>query len=311
MSDSPERASTGAAVETRAGYVALVGLPNVGKSTLLNALTGEKLSIVTPRAQTTRERVMGILTTDRAQLVFVDTPGLLEPRYLLQESMLHAARGAIMDADAVLLLLDALRPGETLPAGEPLRLLERRREALFVVVNKIDVVAAETVDELGERARAQFGVEPHQVSAVTGVGVAELREALAATLPISPYLYPADELAVQPVRFFVAELIRETVFERYEQEVPYSTAVQIEEFRETEDPVYIRATIVLERDTQKAIVIGSGGVGIRDLGQRSRSKIEAFIGRHIYLDLWVKTRPGWRKKAAALREFGYPPPERA
>ncbi len=293
---------------TRAGYVALVGPPNAGKSTLLNALTGEKLSIVTPRAQTTRERVMGIYTGGGAQIVFVDTPGLLEPRYLLQRSMLEAALAAVEDADLVLLLLDATRPAETLPTGDALEALRRRAGNLFVAVNKVDAAPAAVVEDLAKWARDEFGKDAFAISAARGEGVDELRAALTAALPESPFLYPEDEIAVQPVRFFVSELIRETIFEEYHEEVPYSTAVRIEEYRESARPVYIRAVVFVERESQKAILVGKGGAGIRRLGQRSREKIEAFVGEPVYLDLWVKAMPGWRKKRSALLHLGYPVP---
>ncbi|HEY8484942.1 MAG TPA: GTPase Era [Longimicrobiales bacterium] len=289
---------------TRAGYVALVGRPNVGKSTLLNAILGEKLSIVTPKAQTTRDRVMGIYTTDRAQIVFVDTPGLLEPRYLLQESMLEAALGAIRESDAVLLLLDATRPEETPPAAT-LEVLRSRRPALFVAINKVDAAPAGAVEALARWSRQELDCEPLRISALTGEGVAELTERLIQALPVSEFLYPPDDIAVQPVRFFVAELIRETVFEEYREEIPYATVVRIEEFRENTDPVYIRAVLYVEREGQKAILIGRQGAGIKALGQRAREKVEAFLGARVYLDLWVKVLPGWRRKAEVLRRFGY------
>lgn len=305
-----QEVSGGAAgAATRAGYVALVGPPNVGKSTLLNAFVGEKLSIVTPRPQTTRERVLGIWTEDGVQMVFVDTPGLLEPRYLLQEAMLRAALAALEEADLVLLLLDGTRPEEVPGPGPALEQLRRRRESLFVAINKIDAARTPDVERLADWARTEFGREPFRISALTGAGVAELREALVGALPESPFLYPPDEIAAQPVRFFVAELVRETIFEEYREEVPYSTAVVIEEFREAADPVYIRATIFVERESQKAILIGQGGAGIRRLGQRAREKVEAFLGRRVYLDLWVKALPGWRRKAPALKRLGYEVPE--
>ncbi|MGH7480652.1 MAG: GTPase Era, partial [Longimicrobiales bacterium] len=246
---------------------------------------------------------------ESAQMVFVDTPGLLEPRYLLQESMLQAARAAVSDSDIVLLLLDATQPTESLPDASATRLLARRGETLIVTVNKIDVAEEGAIDALRAATLEQFRVAPFEVSAARGDGVEALRETLATSLPESPLLYPEDELAVQPVRFFVAELVRETVFEEYAQEIPYSTAVVIEEFRESSEPLYIRAHVILERESQKAIVIGKGGAGIKRLGRRSREKIEAFLDRRIYLDLWVKTRAGWRKKPAALREYGYDPPK--
>lgn len=294
---------------TRSGYVALVGRPNVGKSTLLNAFLGEKLSIVTPRAQTTRERVTGIHTTTDTQIVFVDTPGILEPRYTLQRSMLESALAALEDSDAVLVLLDATRPAETVPTGEPLESLQQRRDRLFVAINKIDEASAEAIDELAVWCREALGVEPFPISAASGEGVAELGEVLESVLPEGPFLYPPDELATQPVRFFVAEFVRETVFEQYHEEVPYSTVVRIEEFREAEEPIYIRATVYVERESQKAILIGRGGSAIRRLGQRSRQKIEAFLNSPVYLDLWVKVLPNWRRKRSALRYLGYPVPE--
>jgi|SRR5690606_11158727 len=308
MTAENEQPASGAG--QRAGYVALVGRPNVGKSTLLNTLIGQKLSIVTPRAQTTRQAILGIDTTEDAQLVFVDTPGLLEPAYLLQHSMLHAALAAVKDADLVLLLLDATRPDD-LPPAEPLELLRARRDRLFVAINKIDIGRPEAIERLAQWSVRELGVEPHRISAATGEGVGALRAALVGALPASPFLYPPDELATQPVRFFVAELIRETVFERYEEEVPYSVAVTIEEFREATDPVYIRATIHVERDSQKAILIGRGGVGIRELGRSARQKIEAFLDARVYLDLWVKVTPGWRRNAPTLRRLGYAVPETA
>ncbi|HEX6939636.1 MAG TPA: GTPase Era [Longimicrobiales bacterium] len=304
-----EGAGSGAAVETRAGYVALVGRPNAGKSTLLNALTGERLSIVTPRAQTTRERVMGIYTTPEAQVVFVDTPGLLEPRYLLQRSMLEAALAALGDADLVLLLLDATRPAEARPTGEPLDALHRRRNDLFVAVNKTDAAPASAAEELAGWAAREFGREAFAISAAKGWGIDELRAALIAALPVSPFLYPEDDIAVQPLRFFVAEWIRETIFEEYREEIPYSTAVRIEEFREGAIPVYIRAIVFVERESQKAILVGKGGAGIKRLGQRSREKIEAFLGERVFLDLRVKAIPGWRRKRSALKHLGYPLPQ--
>ncbi len=306
---TPDRGGQGDAAgagesTTRAGDVALAGAPNVGKSTLLNAFAGERLSIVTPRAQTTRERVLGIVTDERAQLVLVDTPGLLEPRYLLQRAMLEEALRAVREADLVLLLLDATRPEERPPA-EPLSELAARRAALFVAVNKVDAAEEEGVAALERWAAAALGVHAYRVAAQTGAGVEALRADLVAALPEGPFLYPADEIAAQPVRFFVAEFIRETVFEQYEEEIPYATVVRIEEFREGADPVYIRATIYVERGSQKPIVLGRGGAAIRALGSAARTKIEAFLDRRVFLDLWVKVLPQWRKKASALEYLGY------
>ncbi|HSJ12874.1 MAG TPA: GTPase Era [Longimicrobiales bacterium] len=299
-----------AELKTRAGNVALVGRPNVGKSTLLNALLGEKLSIVTPRAQTTRDAVTGILTTDDAQLIFVDTPGLLEPQYALHRSMQEVAIAVLRDADLALLLLDATRP-EELPRGESLTELQQKRGALFVVVNKVDAADEAAAAGLESWTARELGVAARRISALTGAGLEPLRSALVEALPVSPFFYPADELAVQPMRFFVAELVRETVFEEYTDEVPYATVVRVEEYREERDPIYIRATVYVERDSQKAIILGRAGAGIKRLGERAREKIESFVGGRVYLDLWVKSLPGWRRKVETLRYLGYRVPEGA
>jgi GTP-binding protein Era len=298
-----------ASSDTRAGLVALVGRPNAGKSTLMNALIGEKLSIVTAREQTTRERVLGILTEEDTQMVFVDTPGLLEPRYLLHESMVGEALAAVSDADVVLLLLDPTQSDPSVSGEEVLDRLRGRGDALKVAINKIDAADPESIAGLAIWSMEQFGREPRGISARTGAGLTELREELAAALPRSPFLYPPEDLAAQPVRFFVAELIRETVFEEYSQEIPYATAIRIEEYRESEEPVYIRAEILVDRGSQKGILIGKGGRAIKRLGKRAREKIESFTGDRVYLDLWVKPLPGWRKKASTLKRLGYHVPE--
>lgn len=296
-------------VSTKAGYVALVGRPNVGKSSLLNALIGEKLSIVTPRAQTTREKVLGIYTEGGVQIVFVDTPGLLEPSYVLHRSMLSAAIEAVHDSDLVLLLLDATRPDE-LPAGEPLQELLQRAGSLFVAVNKVDAATEAAISRLEAWTRATFDLGALRISAAEGTGLEDLRARLAQALPASPFFYPEDDIAVQHLRFFVEELIRETIFEQYEQEVPYASVVRIEDFKEDRSPVYIRATVFVERESQKPIIIGKQGTGIRRLGQMARAKIEQLLGTPVYLDLWVKPMPGWRNKPASLRFLGYAVPDK-
>ena len=304
-------AETDDAAPTRAGYVALVGYPNAGKSSLMNSLLEQKLSIVTPLAQTTREKVLGIDTRDGVQLVFVDTPGLVEPRYLLHQAMLHAATEVITDADVVLLLVDAAAGPPEL--ADPVLQLLKRARGLLVVSNKRDLARPGQRTRVEEWARETFGgqLPVHEVSALTGEGVDALRQAVATRVPTSPYLFPEDDVSSQPVRFFVEELVRETVFEQFEKEVPYSVAVRVEEYRENAEPVFIRATIYVERPTQKAILIGAGGQAIRKLGQAARAKVEAFVGAPVYLDLWVKVLPRWRKDATALQRFGFqlPAPE--
>jgi GTP-binding protein Era len=293
---------------TRAGTVALIGLPNAGKSSLLNQLLGEKLSIVTPLAQTTRERVVGIDTRDGVQMVFLDTPGIVQPAYLLHRSLVSIVEETIADADVVVLVLDGTRPPPAL-APELFEVLRRKGKRLLPAVNKVDLAAETQKAELSSWVRESFGRTPLALSARTGAGVESLREEIAAVLPESPFLYPDEEISSQPVRFFVAELVRETVFERYAEEIPYSTAVRIQEFREAADPLFIRAEILVERPTQKAILIGKRGAAIRELGTAARAKIEAFLDRRIYLDLWVKVIPKWRKSPVELRRLGFPIPE--
>ncbi|HEY0020975.1 MAG TPA: GTPase Era [Longimicrobium sp.] len=302
-------AADAAPVETRAGYVALVGYPNAGKSSLMNQLVEQKLSIVTPLAQTTRERVLGIDTRDGVQMVFVDTPGLVEPRYLLHKAMLHQAMDVITDADVVLLLVDAAASAGVPEFSDDVLGLLQRARSLIVVSNKTDLARPGLLARVGEWSRERFGVEPVALSALTGEGVQALRGEIAGRLPVSPFLFPEDDVSSQPVRFFVAELVRETAFEMFEKEVPYSVAVKVDEYREAATPVYIRATIYVERPTQKAIIIGSGGAAIRRLGQVSREKIEEFVGAPVYLDLWVKVLPRWRRDPVALQRFGFQIPK--
>jgi GTP-binding protein Era len=289
--------------------VALLGRPNVGKSTLLNAFVGEKLSIVTAKAQTTWQRVVGIHSAQGAQMIFLDTPGLLEARDLLQRSMVGAALEALSEADVLLVLVDPTRT----PGGRGRSVLQdvvaRSSAPRFVAVNKIDAAPQDRVDELAIWAREELHAEVHRVSALRGTGVVQLRDALEGALPESPFLYPPDELAAAPVRFFVAELIRETVFEHLREEIPYSVFCTIEEFRESEDPVYVLAHLFVERNSQKRILIGEGGRTIRALGERARAKVESFIERRIYLDLWVKVLPGWRRKRSHLRRLGFRVPD--
>jgi GTPase len=293
--------------EKRAGYVALVGYPNVGKSSLMNRLLDQKLSIVTPLAQTTRERVMGIDTRENVQMVFVDTPGLVDPRYLLHRAMLHSATQVLSDSDVVVLIADGSKMEHGLP--EDLIQLLRRARKLLVVANKDDIATPESRAAVEAWSVTQFGRPPMWVSANVGTGVEELRTRMAEALPAGPFLYPEDDISSQPVRFFVSELVRETIFEQYEKEVPFSVAVRVEEYREAETPVFIRAVVFVERDSQKAILIGSGGAAIKQLGKEARRKIEDFVGTQVYLDLWVKVLPRWRRDPLSLKRLGYELPD--
>jgi GTP-binding protein Era len=294
---------------TRAGYVALIGRPNAGKSSLLNRILGEHLSIVTSKAQTTRRRVTGIHSDATTQLIFLDTPGILAPRNLLQHAMVGAARLALEEADVVLLLLDATaETPETLAHVDSL--IAETRVPLVVAVNKVDVAEADAVARLLEWGRERTAIEPLVMSATEGTGVDELVPMLKGLLPEGPFLYPEDELSTETLRFFAEELVRETIFDRYRDEVPYAVAVQVEDFREKETPVYIQANVFVERNTQKQIVIGKGGQAIRDVGKEARMKIERLLGRRVYLDLWVKVLPNWRRRRSALGRLGYRLPTR-
>jgi len=307
MAELPD--SQHSARATRTGYVALVGRPNAGKSTLLNTLVGEKLSIVTPKAQTTWQRVTGIHTTADTQMIFLDTPGLLEAADLLQAAMLEAAYGALREADLVLLVVDATRPLEELDERSTLDALALADAPRIVAVNKVDLVPEEVVRVRVEWAVTRLRAQAFSISALRGTGIEPLRDALATALPEAPFLYPADEIASAPVRFFVAELVRETIFERYRQEIPYSVICRVEEFREDQDPLYVAVTAFVERASQKRILIGKGGSGIRDVGRAARAKIEHFLGRSVYLDLWVKTLEGWRRNRGELTRLGFHVPE--
>lgn len=292
--------------ETRAGYVGLVGQPNAGKSSLLNALLGHKLSIVTTQAQTTRQRVVGIATWEDAQAVFLDTPGLVDPRYLLHRSMLHSVEEVLSDADVLVVVIDASAPPSTLLPSLVERI--RRHRRVLAACNKADIASPESLARAAEWARQELSAQPIVVSARTGAGLAELREAIIADLPASPFFFDPEDVSSQSVRFFVSELIRETAFEVYEREIPYCVAVVIDEFAERADPVRIRATVYVERPSQKAIVIGAGGAAIKRLGAESRRKIEEFVERRVHLELWVKVLPNWRKSALSLQRFGFSVP---
>jgi len=281
----------------KAGIVTVVGKPNVGKSTLLNRIIGEKLSITSPKPQSTRDRVVGIRTNDDSQMVILDTPGLLNPRYPLQEAMKATALRALDDADVIVYLAEAAEGNP--PSLAEAASLERPPQAPVVTaLNKADTLDRQSRDALAGRNSVL-------VSARTGEGIPELMALVEQHLPESPFLYPDDEISTQPVRFFVAELVRETVLEQLQDEVPYSVAVQIEEYREERSPLYIRAVIYVERDSQKAIIIGNKGAQIKRIGESARKKIELFAGTKVYLDLWVKVLANWRKNPGSLSRFGY------
>lgn len=284
---------------TRAGIVTVAGKPNAGKSTLLNRLVGQKLAIVSPKPQSTRDRVVGIRTADGVQMILLDTPGLLNPTYALQRAMRATALGALREADVILHLVDGTDP-DIVPLRVAADLPSEPAAPVITVLNKVDLLKADARARLGERIP-----EAQLISAANGDGIDALLEQIAQRLPEGPFLYPEDETSTQHLRFFAAELVRETALEQLGDEIPYSVACEIEEFREGRQPVYIRAVLHVERDSQKRILIGSRGARIRSIGQAARKKIEGLIEQPVYLDLWVKVLPNWRKNASALARFGY------
>lgn len=287
-------------VMSRCGIVALAGDPNAGKSTLLNALVGERLAITSAKPQTTRVPVHGLLTEGDTQVLFVDPAGLMAPAYPLQRAMRRAAVRVIEDADVVLHVHPL--PAHPAPPLEGLlpdarRLPDRR----LVAYTKADLVAAAGRPALGPDALA--------VSAVTGEGVGALRERLCLAVPESPFLYDAGDVGTQPLRFFAAEFIREAVFAELRQELPYAVAVEIDAFREETGGVYIRATLAVERESQKPIVLGKGGRTIKAIGTAARERIAAFLDQRVHLDLWVTVWPKWRADPARLAQIGLPTPK--
>ncbi len=281
---------------TRCGTIVLAGRPNVGKSTLLNALVGEHLAIVSPKPQSTRLPVVGLLTKDDTQYIFTDSPGLLEPEYRLHEAMRAAALRAIDDAE-VIAYLHPLAEHPAPPLATVAQLTKPPRAPIAIVYTKSDVV--------GPPGRPAVRPSEVFVSAVSGEGIDAFLATIAKQLPESPFHYDPDELATQPMRFFAAEFIREAAFEQLHEELPYSVASEIDEFREGAEPVYIRAVLYVERDSQKGIVIGEGGRTIKALGAAARAKIEALLGQRVFLDLHVKVLPKWRRDEPSLKRLGY------
>jgi len=291
----------------KTGFVAILGKPNVGKSTLLNALLGEKLSIVTPKAQTTRNKITGILTGKSYQIIFLDTPGMLEPSYKLQEHMVNNAMKAASDADLVILMVGSLNPPDEFEKALVQKIKDMKKKVILVM-NKIDkLFMKDDLLPLIASYSEEFGFDDIvPISALKGNGVSRLLELVAEHLPEGQLLYPEDDISDLPERFFIAEMIREKIVLLTQQEMPYSTTVVTEEVKERKDgKIYIRASIYVERDSQKGILIGNKGAMLKRIGQSARMEIERWMGASVYLDLWVGVRKDWRDKDSYLREFGY------
>lgn len=286
------------------GFVAITGRPNVGKSTMINKLLGEKLSIITPKPQTTRQQIKGILTSENYQIVFMDTPGFLHPRYELQEKMLDYIRRSLNDADLILFMTDI----RNFPTGEDqdlCQLLEKIKTPKIALLNKADLVSPETVTAKSGELEKLFFQKIYPLSALQMTDTTELINLITPFLPCSPPLYSGDELSDLPVKFFVQEIIREQIFIHFHEEIPYSSTVIVEKFDEYENKIVIYANVWLERHSQKVIFIGTRGEMIKKIRLKSEQEIYKILDKRIQLHLWVKIKPHWRKKKNALKEFGF------
>jgi len=287
----------------KAGFVSIVGKPNAGKSTLMNALVGEKMSIITPKAQTTRHRILGIVNEDDYQIVFSDTPGVIKPHYALQESMMSAVNDSLVDADIILLVTDI---NEKYDEGDVIEKLKKTQSPVAVIINKIDKSTQEEV-----AAKVEFwqsSLNPKAVFAVSALkeyNVQAVMDFIIDNLPEHPAYYEKDTLTDRNERFFVSEMIREKIFKIYEKEIPYSTEVIITSFKEEANINRISAEIIVERDSQKNILIGKGGEMLKKVGTYARKDMEEFLQKKVFLELFVKVIPDWRSKKNYLKRFGY------
>lgn len=289
----------------KAGFVNIVGNPNVGKSTLMNDLVGERLSIITSKAQTTRHRIMGIVNTDDYQIVFSDTPGVLKPKYKLQQSMLDFSTGALTDADVLVYVTDVVEdPSKNADFVEK---VAREKVPVLLVINKIDLLKDQAeLEAVVERWRNLLpGAEVFPVSAKERFNVDNLMNRIVALLPESEPYFGKDALTDKPARFFVTEIIREKILLNYEKEIPYSIEVIVEKFEETETSIHIMAVIYVERESQKGILIGHGGSKLKKVGIEARKEIETFFGKKVDLRTFVKVEPNWRNRESKLKAFGY------
>jgi GTPase len=287
----------------KSGFVNIFGKPNAGKSTLLNALVGEKLAIVSHKVQTTRHRIKAIVTEKEYQIIFSDTPGIIEPRYKLHEKMMQAVKSSLEDADVALLMVDAREePEESAAIFASLKL----KVPALIVLNKADVVIDADLKKLEEFFKQQpYCKEVITISALKKKGVDTLLQTILGYLPEGAPFYEGDNLSDLPTKFFVSELIREKIFHLYGDEIPYHATVLVQEFTEKTTLIKIAAEIIVQRDTQKGIILGEGGSMIKKLGTESRKEIEAFLGSKVFLDLFVKIRPKWRDNEMQLKEYGY------
>ena len=287
----------------KSGFVNIFGKPNAGKSTLLNALMGEKLAIVSSKVQTTRHRIKGILTSDQYQVIFSDTPGIIDPQYRLHEKMMMAVKGALEDADLALLLVDINEKWQE--ADEIFSSLHLKVPS-FLLLNKIDSTTKQKQQEaVAFFKEKRYAKEVILISALNGSHVQQLLNKIIGVLPEGEPFYTEDQISDLPTKFFVAEIIREKIFALFEDEIPYHTTVIVNEFKQKSTLVKIRAEIIVQRESQKAIIIGEGGKMIKQVGSEARKEIEQFIDQKVFLELFVKVRPKWRENELFLKEYGY------
>lgn len=291
----------------KAGFVNIVGNPNVGKSTLMNSLVGERLSIITSKAQTTRHRIMGIVNGEDFQIVYSDTPGVLKPNYKLQEQMLEFSRSALVDADVLLYVTDVQdSPDKNADFLDKVKRMAAADTKVFLIINKIDLTTQETLDNLVEYWHKQLPeAQIFAISAQEKFGVDQLFEAIKDALPECPPFFDKDQLTDKSERFFVDEIIREKILLNYDKEIPYSVEVEVESFKEEDNIIRISAVIYCERDSQKGIIIGKAGSALKRVGSQARKDIEAFFGKQVFLQLFVKVDKDWRSSQSRLRHYGY------
>lgn len=288
----------------KAGFVNIIGNPNVGKSTLMNSLLGEKLSIVTPKAQTTRHRILGIMDGPDYQIVFSDTPGILQSHYKMHEAMMKAVESALEDADVLIYMTDVVEKHDKNP--EIIRKISEISVPVLLLINKIDLADQDRVIALVNLWQKEISrAEVMAISAIHQPNLVGILDRIITLLPEHPPFFPQGQLSDKTERFFVEEIIREKIFLNYAQEIPYSTHVEIESFKEEESIVRINAVIYVMRNSQKGILIGKKGEALKKIGIQAREEIESFLGKKVHLELYVKVRENWRDKPSSLRNFGY------
>lgn len=290
----------------KSGFVSIIGRPNVGKSTFLNHVIGQKIAIMSDKPQTTRNKVQGVLTTDESQIIFIDTPGIHKPKHKLGEFMLKVSKNALREVEVIMFMINAqqkLGPGDQYV----MEMLKGTNTPVFLVVNKIDTIQPEELMKKIEEYRHEFDfAEVVPISALEGNNVETLLNTLKKYLPEGPHYYPADQVTDHPERFIISEMIREKVLHLTRDEVPHSIAVEIEKIRRDEDDrVHVMASIIVERDSQKGIIIGKKGSMLKEIGTRARKDIENLLGSKVYLELWVKVQKDWRDRSSQLRDYGY------